>query len=123
LRESYENDPSTHLDFNPDLWMEAGSYGGPDKNQVYGLSNTTAENLWTARSISTVRSSQSVLSTQSKKFVALQQHTTHLTGKYERLSADYEEFRQMVMDIRSFFLLFSLGNDQHPPPPLTPQLF
>jgi len=68
LRERYEDDPSTH----PDLWMEVGSSGGPDKNQVYGLSKTTAENLRAARSVSTVRSSQSVLSTQSKEFMAVQ---------------------------------------------------
>jgi len=28
---------------------------------------------------------------QSKKFVALQQHTAHLTEKYEQLSANYEQ--------------------------------
>jgi len=32
LRERYGDDPSTHLDFDPDLWMEVGSSGGPDKN-------------------------------------------------------------------------------------------
>ena len=37
LRERYEGDPSTH----PDLWMEVGSSSGPNKNQVYGLSNNT----------------------------------------------------------------------------------
>jgi hypothetical protein len=42
---------------------------------VYGLSNTTAENLRAARSVLTFGSSQSVSSTQSKEFVALQQHT------------------------------------------------
>jgi hypothetical protein len=51
LRERYGDDPSTHPDFDPDLWTEAGSSGGPDKNQVYGLSNTTAENLREARSV------------------------------------------------------------------------
>jgi hypothetical protein len=71
--------------------MEVGSSGGPDKNPVYGLSNTTTENLLVARSVSTVGSSQSVSSTQSKEFVALQQHTTHLTKKYNQLSAYYEQ--------------------------------
>jgi len=65
--------------------------------------------------------------------VALQQHTTHLTEKYERLSADYEQLRQMIMDMRSqmggtcalFFLPYGPGNDQPPPPhpPPTPPLF
>jgi hypothetical protein len=68
--------------------MEVGSSGGPDKNRVYGLSNTTTENLQAARSVSTFRSSQSVSSTQSKEFVALEQHTTHLTEKYEQLLAN-----------------------------------
>jgi hypothetical protein len=41
LRERYKDDPSTHLDFDPDLWMEVGSSGTrPNKNRVYGLSNT-----------------------------------------------------------------------------------
>ena len=74
LRERYGDDPLTHPEFDPDLWIEVGSSGGPDKNRVYWLSNTTAENLRAARSVSTVGSSQSVSSTQSKEFVALQQH-------------------------------------------------
>jgi hypothetical protein len=45
LRERYEDDPSTHPNFDLDLWMEAGSFGGPDKNRVYRLSNTMIENL------------------------------------------------------------------------------
>jgi hypothetical protein len=53
LRERYGDDPSTHSDFDPDLWMEVGSSGGPNKNQVYRLSNTTTENLQVARSVST----------------------------------------------------------------------
>jgi hypothetical protein len=47
----------THPEFDPDLWMEVRSLGGPDKNRVYRLSNTTADNLWSARSVSTVGSS------------------------------------------------------------------
>jgi len=88
LRERYGDDPSTHPDFDPDSWMEARSSGGPDRNRVYGLSNTTAENLRTTHSVSTV-------SAQSQEFVALQQHITHLIEKYERLSADYEQLCQM----------------------------
>jgi hypothetical protein len=56
LRERYEDNPSTH----PDLWMEVGSSSGPDKNRVYGLSNTMVKNLRSARSVSTVRSSPSI---------------------------------------------------------------
>jgi len=73
--------------------MEVGSFGGPDKNRVYGLSNTTAENLRAAHSVSTVGISQSVSSTQSKEFVALQQHMTQLTEKYDHLSAAYAQLK------------------------------
>jgi len=74
--------------------MEVGSSGGPDKNRVYGLSNTTVENLRSARSVSTVGSSPSVSSTQSEEFMALKQ-------QYERFLTDYDQLRQMVMKIRS----------------------
>jgi hypothetical protein len=112
LRERYGDDPSTHLNFDPDLWMEVGSSSGPDP---------TANNLRAACSVSTVGSSQSVLSTQSKEFVALQQHTTQLTEKYEQLSANYEQLRQMVMNMASqsgdtCAPLFWLYNNQPPPP-------
>jgi len=119
LREKYEDDPLTQPDFDPDLWMEVGSSGGPDKNRVYGLSNTTADKLWSARSISTVGSSPSVSSTQSEEFLALKQ-------QYERLSTDYAQLHQMVMEIRSkmgddpcaaSFWSYSPGNNQPPPPP------
>ena len=73
LRERYGDDLSTHLDFDLELWMEKWSFGRLTKNQVYGLSNTTAENLWVIRSVSTIGSSQLVLNTQSKEFMALKQ--------------------------------------------------
>ena len=91
--------------------MEAGSSGGPDKNRVYRLSNTTADNLRTTRTASIVGSSQ------SKEFVALQQHMALLTEKCDHLSEAYtqlveqqrvaserqraesEELRQMVMNM------------------------
>ena len=72
LRERYGDDTLTHPEFDPDLWMEVGSSGRPDKNQVYELSNTTADNLRSTRSVSTVGSFQSISSSQSKEFVALQ---------------------------------------------------
>jgi hypothetical protein len=120
LRERYGDDPSTHPDFDPDLWMEARSSGGPDKNQVYGLSNTTTENLWSARSVSTVGSSPSVSSTHSGEFLALKQ-------QYERLSTDYSHLHQMVMKISSkmgddpcaapFWSYGPVNNQPRPPPP------
>jgi hypothetical protein len=120
LRERYRDDILTHPEFDPDLWMEVGSSGGPDKNRVYGLSNTTADNLRSTRSVSVVGSSQSIWSSQSKEFVALQQHTTQLTEKYDHLLAEcaqlkashaqqraeskqqkaaYEQLREMVMNM------------------------
>jgi len=74
--------------------MEVGSSGGLDKNWVYGLSNTTTENLWVTHSVSTIGSFELVSSTQSEEFMALKQ-------QYERLSTDYEQLCQMVMDIIS----------------------
>jgi hypothetical protein len=129
LRERYGDDHSTHLDFDPNLWMEAGLSSVPDRNRVYGIINTMTENLQATRSVSTIGSSESVSSTQSQQFVALQQHTTCLTEKYEQLSADYEQRRQMFIDIRSQmsgtcaspFWPYGPGNDQPPPP--TPPLF
>ena len=69
--------------------MDGGSSGGPDKNRVYGLSNTTADNLRSTRSVSTVGSSQSISSSQSKEFVALQQ----LTEKYDNLQVEYAQLK------------------------------
>jgi len=123
LRERYGADPSTHLNFDLDLLIEVGSSGEPDKNRVYGLSNTTAKNLLAAGSVSTIESSLSVSSTQSDEFMALKQQC-------ERLSTDYDQLHQMVMDIRSrmgddtcaaFFWPYGPGNNQ-PPPPLAPPL-
>ncbi|KAL9376036.1 hypothetical protein Peur_030156 [Populus x canadensis] len=101
LRERYGDNPSTHPDFDPDLWMEAGSSGGPDKNRVYGLSNTTADNLRSTRSVSTVGSSPSVSNTQSEEFIALKQ-------QYQQLSTNYDELRQIVMEMRS-----KMGDDTY----------
>ena len=118
LRERYGDNHSTHLDFDPNLWMDVASSGGPDKNWVYGLSNTTAKNLRSACSVSTVVSSPSVSSTQSEEFMALKQ-------QYERLSMDYDQLCQMVMEIRSRmgddrcatpFQSYGPGNNQPPPP-------
>jgi len=100
------DNPSTHMDFDPDLWLEVGLFGESDKNQVYGLSITMAEYLGMARSVSTIGCSQSVLSTWSSEFTALldqgvQEHMLHLNEKYKGLSVDYKELRRMVMDMRS----------------------
>jgi hypothetical protein len=114
--ERYGDDPST----NSDLWMEVRSSGGPEKNQVYGLSNTTAENLRSTSSVSAVGCSPLVSSTQSEEFIALKQ-------QYEQLSMNHNQLRQMVLEIRSrmgddicasLFWPYGPGNNQPPPPPL-----
>jgi hypothetical protein len=145
LRERYGNDILTHPEFDPDLWMEVGSSGGPDKNRVYGLSNTTADNLRSTRSVSTIGSSQSISSSQSKEFVALQQHTAQLTKKYDHLSAEYaqlkgshaeqraeyQELREMVMNMATQsgtcapnpFWPHNRQPPPGPPPPPAPPLY
>jgi hypothetical protein len=135
LKERHGDDPSINPDFDLDLWLEARSSDGPDRNRVYKLSNTTAENLWTTYSVSTVGCSHSIPSTQSLEFVAfldqrVQKYTAHLNENYELFSVNYEELCQMVMDTRSqmsgtcvpFYWPHSSGNDQ-PLPSLVPLLF
>jgi hypothetical protein len=103
--------------------MKVGSSGRPNKNQVYGLSNTTTENLHSARSVSTVGSSPSVSNTQSEEFIALKQ-------QYQQLSTNYDELCQIVMEMRSKmgddtcaipFWPYGPENNQSPPP--APPLF
>jgi len=126
LKERYGDDPSTHPNFDPDLWLKVGLSSRLDRNRVYGFSNTTTENLRTTRNVSTIESSQSLLSIQSPKFTVLldqgvQKCMTVLNEKYERLSTYYKELRRIVMDIRSqmsgtcmctplFFLIFFMFN-------------
>ena len=134
MRERYGDDPSTHPEFDPDLWMEAGSSGGPDKNRVYGLSNTTTANLRSTGTASTAGSSQSVSSSQSKEFVALQQRCDHLSEAYTQLKeqyiaesaqqrAAYEKLRQMIINMSqggTCALNPSWPHNSQPPPPPDP---
>jgi hypothetical protein len=57
----YKDNPSIHPELNLDLWLETGSSGGPDRNQVY-------KDLWTGHSVSIIGCSLQVLSTQFPKF-------------------------------------------------------
>jgi DNA-directed RNA polymerase subunit L len=106
LNERYEDNLSTHLDLDLDLSLEVGSSGGPDRNRVYELLNTTTENLQTTRSVSIVGCSQSIPSTQTPEFTMMldqrvKARTTHLNEKFERLIDDYEELRRLVLEMRS----------------------
>jgi len=49
------DNPSTYPELDPDLWLEARSSSEPDRNQVYGISNTTAKDLQIGRSVLTIR--------------------------------------------------------------------
>jgi hypothetical protein len=68
LQERYKGNHSTHPELDLDLWLEVGLSGEPNKNKVYGISNTTVEELQTTQSVSAVGCSQSTPSTQSPEF-------------------------------------------------------
>ena len=99
------DDLSTRPDLDLDLWLKAYSSDGPDTNWMYRLSNITTENLRTARSASTIGCLQSILSTKTSEFTTMldqrvQAQTTHLNDKCERIIIDYEELRQLIMEMR-----------------------
>jgi hypothetical protein len=57
--------------------------------------------------------------------MALKQHTANLTEKYEQLSMNYEQLRQMVMNMigqsgDTYAPPFWPYNNQPPPPPPPP---
>jgi hypothetical protein len=86
--------------------MKAGSSGGPDKTQVFGISNATTEDLRTIQSVSIMGCLQSVLSTQNLKFESIlnqqvEAWTTHNAAKTERLSAEKTELCQLYMELKS----------------------
>ena len=86
----------TYPDIDLDLWLEDGSFGEPDRNWVYGLSNTTTENLQTTLSALIVGCLQLILCIQTLKFIAMldqriQDQMSHFNDKYKRLTVDYEE--------------------------------
>jgi hypothetical protein len=57
LHERYMDFPLTHLELDPDLWLEAKSTDGPNRNWVYDILNTTIENMQgRGRSVLTVGS-------------------------------------------------------------------
>jgi len=142
LRERYRDDPLTYSKFDPDLWMEVGSSGGPDKNRVYELSNTIAENLRATVVFQSLgapnqyrapnlRSSWPCSNTRlssPKKY-------DHLLAAYSQLEADnaqqkaeYDQLREFVMnmasqsDDRCAPPPFWSYNNQPPPSPPAPPL-
>lgn len=135
MKERYEDDLSTHPDLNPDLWSKAGLSGGPNRNRIYEISNTTIKNLRMTRSVSTIGCSQSIPSTQSSKFIALldqevKEYLVHLNEKHEQLSVNFKELCQIVMDMRSqisgtcapSYWPHVSRDDQPPPSPPVPPL-
>ena len=116
MNERYEDESSTLPDINLDLLLEGESFGGRDRNRVFGLSNTMTENLWTTLSASVIGCFQSILSSQTLKFATMldqrvQDQTTHLNDKYERL---------IVGSCVPPNWLYGSGDDLPPPPPAPP---
>jgi len=108
--------------------MEVGSSGGPEKNRVYGLSNTTAENLRSARGVSTVGSSPSVSSTQSEEFVALKNNmndSRRIIISSVKWSWRLDQGWVMIHACAAPFWSYGPGNNRPPPapPPPAPPLF
>jgi len=68
LRERYGDDPSTHLDFDPDFWMEVESSGGPEK-----IGSTGSPTLQPKTCGRPVVSQPLRASTQSEELMALKQ--------------------------------------------------
>jgi len=62
LQEKYKNDPSNHPELNLDFLLEAGLFDGSNRNQIYGILNTTTNDIRTYRSVLTAGSSQLGLS-------------------------------------------------------------
>jgi len=68
LRERYGDDPSTHPDFDLDLWMEVGLSGGPEK-----IESTGSPTLQPKTCGRPVVSQPLRASTQSEELMALKQ--------------------------------------------------
>jgi len=88
LKERYRDDPFTHLDLNPNLWLEARSSSEPDRNRVYDFSNNMAEGLQITRDVSTIGFSQSVSITQTPEFEAISDQ--RVQARMTRLDANYK---------------------------------
>jgi hypothetical protein len=136
LKERYMNNHLTCPDIDLDLWLETISTGGPDRNQVCGLSNTITENLRTTYSTSIFGCSQLIWSSQTSKFAELldrrvQDQMAYFYNKYEQLTADYEKIYWLVMEMRSQISgscassnwPHDPSDDQPPHFPPTPPLF
>ena len=105
LKERYGDDSSTSLNLDPDLWLKAKLSNEPDRNWLYRLSNIMIENLRTTHSASTIGCLQLIPNTLTSEFTTIldqrvHAQMTHLSDKYERLITDYEEPRQLIMEMR-----------------------
>jgi len=45
LQERYRDNLSTHPELDPELWLKVRLSGRPYRNQIYNISNITAEDL------------------------------------------------------------------------------
>ena len=105
LKERCWDDLLNNLNLDPDLWLEAVLFSGPDRNHVYSLSNTMIEDLRMTRIILIVGCSQSILSTQTPEFKVIlnqriQAQTTHHVVDYEQLNAKMTKFRRLIIEVR-----------------------
>ena len=98
LQERYRDNHSTYSELDLDLWLEVGLSGEPDKNQVYGISHTTVEELQTTQNVSTVGCSQSTPSTQSPEFHVILNNKLYL--------------RRPIMLLRQNDLMLRLSNSK-----------
>jgi hypothetical protein len=118
-----------------DLWLEAISSDGRDRNWKYSLSNAKTKDLQTTHIISTIGCSQQVLSSQTLEFeVILDQRVkdrmAHVSANYEWLGAGMTELYQLVIEMRSqmaatyapSYSPHDLSEDS-PPPPIMPLFY
>ena len=57
MRAKHREDPLTHLEYDPEFWLEVGATSGCDRNQVYGFSITMTQDMRLDYSVSTVDTS------------------------------------------------------------------
>jgi len=147
LREIYGDNPLTHLEFDPNLWMEVGSFGGPIKIgftgsptlrprtcgrpvvfQPLGAPNQyRAPNLRSSWPCSNTRLSSPKNTTTYQRSMHNSKRSMHnKKPSMHNKKADHEQLREMVMNMASQSgdtcapPPFWPYNNQPPPPPPPP---
>jgi hypothetical protein len=86
------------LFFPENIWLEARSTNGPNRNQVYDISNTTIEDMWKCCNVSTIGSSQSRSSQQS--LVVQANIWEQVQARTTQLSAETTQLRSKTTDLK-----------------------